>query len=113
EFTLSLPNEFKTYRGSTKRVLKTAMAEIVPEVVLNRMDKKGFATPEEKWFRNPKESSFRDQVLQVAKDFPQIFSEKGLAREMDAVLSHQKPYTHVFWRILTFGIWIRTFGVEL
>ncbi|MEO8205305.1 MAG: asparagine synthase (glutamine-hydrolyzing) [Chthoniobacterales bacterium] len=113
EFTLSLPNEFKTYRGSTKRVLKAAMAGIVPQTVINRMDKKGFATPEEQWFRNPKESSFRDQVLQTARDFPELFSEEGLSREINAVMNHQKPFTHVFWRIFSFGIWIQTFGVKI
>ncbi len=45
DFCFSLPNNHKVHRGETKRILRSAMRGIVPDVVLDRKDKTGFITP--------------------------------------------------------------------
>ncbi|HYE86941.1 MAG TPA: asparagine synthase (glutamine-hydrolyzing), partial [Vicinamibacterales bacterium] len=49
EFVFSLPSRDLVGGGVTKRVLRAAMRGLVPEVVLDRTDKIGFATPERDW----------------------------------------------------------------
>jgi asparagine synthase (glutamine-hydrolysing) len=113
EFTLSLPDEFKTRNGITKRILKAAMTNVVPEKVLNRTDKKGFATPEEQWLRDDNAGEFRGLLLRTANEHPALFSAEGVEAELDAMLARKKAFSSVFWRIITFGAWAERFGVEV
>ena len=50
EFIFSLPEEYLIDgRGVTKSVFRRAMRGIVPDAILDRRDKVGFATPEARW----------------------------------------------------------------
>jgi len=50
EFVLSLPEEFVIDRdGVSKAVFRRAMRGLVPDAILDRRDKIGFATPEHDW----------------------------------------------------------------
>lgn len=54
EFVLSLPEEFLVDGGGrTKSLFRMAMRGIVPDAVLERSDKVGFATPMRRWMRQP------------------------------------------------------------
>ena len=53
ELSIALGNRHKIVGGDTKRVLRRAMAGILPEDVRKRRDKLGFTTPEESWLRGP------------------------------------------------------------
>src|ERR1051325_4005062 len=109
EFTLSLPDEFKTRDGITKRILKSAMTNVVPEKVLNRTDKKGFATPEERWLRDDKKEEFRGFLVRTANEHPALLSATGIKQELDSMLAGKSAFSNVFWRIITFGAWAERF----
>jgi asparagine synthase (glutamine-hydrolysing) len=50
DFLFSLPEHFLVSpKGETKSVFRAAMRGIVPDTILNRRDKIGFATPERHW----------------------------------------------------------------
>lgn len=50
EFVLSLPEEYLiSNQGETKHIFRAAMRGIVPNEILDRRDKIGFATPEADW----------------------------------------------------------------
>src|SRR4029077_19874850 len=50
EFILQLPEEYLiSPEGTTKNVFRLAMQGLVPEAILGRKDKIGFATPEQSW----------------------------------------------------------------
>ena len=112
EFTLSLPDEFKTQDGITKRILKAAMRDAMPAKVIERTDKKGFATPEEHWLRADPSGKFRAAILETAHAHPGIFSPSGTEAELRLFHERRKPFSNLFWRILTFGVWARRFGVQ-
>ena len=49
-FILSLPEDYIVGRdGTSKAVFRHAMRGIVPDCILDRRDKVGFATPEQTW----------------------------------------------------------------
>ncbi|WP_420129553.1 asparagine synthase (glutamine-hydrolyzing) [Longimicrobium sp.] len=53
EFIFSLPEEYLIDgRGVTKSVFRRAMRGIVPDAILDRRDKVGFATPEARWLES-------------------------------------------------------------
>ena len=53
EKTLATPNTRKIEKGITKSILREAMKGYLPEMIRQRKDKVGFATPQETWFRLP------------------------------------------------------------
>ena len=112
EFTLGLPDDFKTRDGVTKRILKSAMRDAMPSKVIGRTDKKGFATPEEHWLRADPKGEFRSILLDTARENPLVLSAAGVEAEFDQFIQRRKPFSNVFWRMITFGIWARRFGIE-
>ncbi len=64
EFALTVPGERKVERGLSKAFLRRALAGVVPPEILNRRDKKGYATPLAPWLRGP----LRRQVWDFLND---------------------------------------------
>ncbi|HEX7071667.1 MAG TPA: asparagine synthase (glutamine-hydrolyzing), partial [Rhodothermales bacterium] len=60
EFALSLPDESLFFRGESKWVLRRAMRGIVPDSILDRRDKVGFATPWRTWWDAEQGSALRE-----------------------------------------------------
>ncbi len=105
EFDLALGNDHKIVGGDTKRVLRKGMAGILPEVVKERRDKLGFATPEQIWFRGPLRGLVEDGIEQALAHYPGLMNADGvraLAREM---LDGDRPVDFTLWRIVNLGIW--------
>lgn len=62
DFVRTLPVSHKFHRGQGKRVLKAALAGMIPDSVLNR-PKRGFAIPFAKWIRRlPTVTAFADGI---------------------------------------------------
>ena len=110
EMALSLPDEFKIHRGVTKRILKSALRDIVPPAIVGRRDKLGFATPEELWMRRPG-SEFADLIRGAADQCPEIFDAIGLEHTWDKFVDGA-PYNPVLWRIAMFTVWARVFNMR-
>lgn len=54
QFAFELNNEDKVKNGLTKRVLRNALSDELPDQIVKRTDKKGFVTPGEvKWLKGP------------------------------------------------------------
>ncbi|MCX8514228.1 MAG: asparagine synthase (glutamine-hydrolyzing), partial [Burkholderiales bacterium] len=64
ELIFSMPDEFKIYNGVTKRVLRDGLDGVLPNKIKNRMNKLGFATPEEIWLRD-NEIIFRQLISEA------------------------------------------------
>ncbi len=62
EKTLSLPSDMIIRNGMTKYILRESMKDIVPEKIVRRKDKLGFATPQDEWFR---EMLFKKYILEI------------------------------------------------
>ena len=84
----------------------------MPGKVLQRTDKKGFATPEEHWLRADPGGKFREAIIETACANPAILSPAGVETELRLFHERRKPFSNLFWRILTFGVWVRRFGVQ-
>lgn len=49
EWAFTLPHEFKLHRGENKRVVREAVRPYVPAPIVDRRDKMGFVSPQERW----------------------------------------------------------------
>ncbi|MES2949209.1 MAG: asparagine synthase (glutamine-hydrolyzing) [Pseudomonadota bacterium] len=103
DFLLTLPEEYLiSAQGETKHIFRMAMRGIVPDVVLNRRDKIGFATPERNWLLQ-----MAPQVrewLREPIDVP-FFKQAEVLRSFDAVVSGKLPFSWQVWRWINFTRW--------
>lgn len=108
EFAMSLPAELKVRNMSGKYLLRKAMAERLPDEILNR-NKKGFPTPIRPWLRN----QLFEQVSSILSDGRMV--ERGLFKPeaiKQLLVEHKRgssAATEGCWRLLNFELWCRIF----
>jgi asparagine synthase (glutamine-hydrolysing) len=110
-FAFALPESYLvSCGGETKHILRAAMRGIVPDEILDRRDKIGFATPELNWLRQ-----IRTQARAWIEDAAEVpFLKTTAMLEMfDRVMDGQAPFTWQIWRWINFGRWHRTVFLPL
>lgn len=107
ELLLSLPESFLISRtGETKSVFRAAMRGIVPDDVLDRRDKIGFATPEREWLL-----SMADTVrgwLREDLGLP-FFNQQEVVKAFDQIVSGKQAFSWQVWRWINFSRWYASF----
>lgn len=103
DFLLTLPEQYLIAdNGESKRILRAALRGIVPEAILDRRDKIGFATPERDWLA---------QIAPQAREW--LREETGLpfldqpriVRDFDAMMDGRRPFSWQAWRWINFIRW--------
>ncbi|QPS80723.1 MULTISPECIES: asparagine synthase (glutamine-hydrolyzing) [Delftia] len=103
DFLLTLPEEYLVApNGETKHLLRRAMRGLVPDEVLNRRDKIGFATPERDWLMQMA-PQVRDW-LRHPLGLP-FFRQDEVLRAFDQVVAGQRPFSWQVWRWINFTRW--------
>ncbi|CAB4709687.1 MAG: asparagine synthase (glutamine-hydrolyzing) [Actinobacteria bacterium] len=94
---------------TTKKIVRRALADVLPPAVAARTDKLGFATPEAVWFRG----ALGDFAADVFSS--QAFRERGFVNA-DAALSRLDAHRRgtldagfELWRALNVELWARSF----
>ena len=100
----SLPSSYKYGKGTTKRLLKRAVAGRLPDEILKR-PKKGFGIPVARWLRGPL-GPLVDRLLAPDRLRAQgLFRPEEVARRVGehraGVRDHRKP----LWTLLMFQLW--------
>jgi len=113
EFDLALGNDHKIVGGDTKRVLRKGMTGILPDVVKERRDKLGFATPEEIWFRGPLRPQIEKGIESTLERYPGLMNATGVRALAKDMLDGNRPLDFTLWRIVNLGIWGERFGVTM
>lgn len=100
---LSLPESYLiSPKGETKSVFRAAMRGIVPDDVLDRRDKIGFATPEQVWLASMVETI--RGWLRVDLHLP-FFDQAEALREFELIMAGKKPFSWQVWRWINFCRW--------
>lgn len=105
DFMLSLPEHYLVSPdGETKHLLRASLRGIVPDEVLDRRDKVGFATPEQQWLVD-----MADVVrpwLKADLGLPFLDQPKLLAH-FEEVVAGRRAYSWQIWRWVNFALWYR------
>ncbi len=112
EFIHSLPDNFKYHHGVTKRILKSAMTNLIPNQIINRTDKMGFVTPESNWVRSQGTVDFRAHIIEAIDAAQGLLTNEVLAI-FDDMVAGRRPFNYFIWRVLSFGAWIKRFNVSV
>ena len=110
ERTLATKTSEKISNGVTKNILRKAMQGILPEKIRTRMDKVGFETPQDEWFRTP----IFQKYIRVIID-SESFGDRGY---FDVQKVHELYRNHLegkisiskeIWKWIHLELWFREF----
>jgi asparagine synthase (glutamine-hydrolysing) len=110
ERTLSLPSDVIIKNGMTKYFLRYALRDYLPPEIAQRKDKKGFDTPEDKWFRTELFKSFVMDILSSNR-----FIQRGYIDSKKAIdkykqhLNGQINISKEIWKWINLELWFRRF----
>jgi asparagine synthase (glutamine-hydrolysing) len=110
ERTLSLPSDVIIKNGMTKHFLREALKNYLPPEIVRRRDKKGFDTPEDKWFRS---ELFKSLIMDILSS--QSFTQRGYIDSKKAInkyLQHLKGEINIskeIWKWINLELWFRKF----
>jgi asparagine synthase (glutamine-hydrolysing) len=112
EFLLRLPEEYLLGPdGTSKRVFRAAMRGLVPDTILDRRDKIGFATPERTWFMKLRPWVDATLASPTAQAIPAL-NLPAMIAEWQAIAAGQRPFDFRVWRWVNFIRWAERFQVE-
>lgn len=110
QFIFTLPEHFLVAdNGETKSVFRSAMSELLPDAIVRRKDKIGFATDELAWIQNS--SSWVEGLLDKAREYKFINASR-LTDIWQRVRSGNSRQTTLLWRHLNLLSWAVMFGVD-
>ena len=105
EFTLSLPEDLLIAGdGTSKAVFREAMRGLVPDPILDRKDKIGFATPEAAWLRQVHPWVRTILAGDLATEIPALKSDI-MQRQWQAFLDGRARYDSRIWRWINLLRW--------
>lgn len=109
-FLLKLPEEYLIGPdGTSKRIFRAAMRGIVPDPVLDRRDKIGFATPEQQWFTHLR--PWVEKTLDTADIIP-VFNAPVLRQGWQSLIQSKNGFDFRPWRWVNLIRWVERFAVE-
>jgi asparagine synthase (glutamine-hydrolysing) len=109
EFVFRLPAHYKLRGSVSKGILREAMAGIVPDQILRRNDKIGFATPVGRWIAGCMDSGVRPVLLSKRCRERGIFDVKKIEKLLDKQARGQASVEHSIFRWLSVELWFRLF----
>jgi asparagine synthase (glutamine-hydrolysing) len=108
EFTMRLAPRLKVRGLSLKRVLKTAVSDLLPAEILNR-PKRGFGVPLDRWFRQDLQTYMTSMLGPGASVRAHV--DPGA---LDALMQEHKAgkasHGHALWALLTLEVFLRNHG---
>jgi len=101
----SLPESYLIdAEGTSKSVFRQAMRGIVPDAILNRRDKVGFATPE-RWWLTQLEGWIRLSLEEEGMASLPFLNLDAARHEFEAVCRGQRPFGFHIWRWVNLLRW--------
>ena len=113
-FSNTIPRAYKLDLFRTKKVLKNAFRNDLPNFLFNQ-PKRGWFSPGAKWFRDPDFEKFAREVLSI--DYYEgtriLFNWSAVEEMLDKHISKEKYNLTILWAILTFQVWAKQYQVKI
>ncbi len=106
EFAYSLPSRQLVRDGLTKVILRRAMSGVIPDVVRDRTDKVGFATPEREWLIGPLRVQTEAALAGLRRRG--LVPSSAIDQAWRRLLSGRGSSGNV-WRLANLELWMRQF----
>jgi asparagine synthase (glutamine-hydrolysing) len=107
EFVATMPVEWKLSGLTTKRVLREAAKDLLPDSILRR-PKMGFPVPFAIWSRGPWHGLVRDVLLDRRARERGLFDAPQVTRLLDDHAAGRTEGGDILWSLLNLELWYRT-----
>jgi hypothetical protein len=112
-FVLALPEDYIiSTDGTTKAIFRQAMRGIVPDVILDRNDKIGFAAPDKQWLLTLRAPVERLLASETAMQISAI-NLKEIQSQWSGVVAGRNPFNLRVWRWINLILWVQKFAVNV
>ncbi len=111
ELALAVPDSTKVRGFATKRLLRRAVAPLLPTEVL-RAKKQGFSIPAAAWFRGPLEPFARDVLSPSVVTRQGFFRPAAVTALIDRHVQGREDLSRQIWNVLAFTLWYERYVVE-
>jgi asparagine synthase (glutamine-hydrolysing) len=109
EFALSVPGDRHVRRFAKKRLLRRAVAPLVPEAIL-KARKRGFAIPAAGWLRGELQPFAREVLSQEKIREQGYFDPAAVSGLLDAHVAGREDWSRQLWGLLSFSLWFDRFA---
>jgi len=106
QFAFHLGFDLKFRAGATKWLLRQAVSDVLPAMVLNRR-KIGFDTPAEAWMKGPHAGFVRDLLLSTQARERGLWNTKEVTKLLDA--PDEPRWFDRVWKLTCIEAWARNF----
>ena len=106
-FLFTIPAEQKINDGITKLILRKSLANDLPDEILNRKDKIGFATPEQKWMRTTLAEVLSDVFHSKGFQERGLYKMPVLIKYFDDFLAGKFETSYIIWRWFNLEKWFQ------
>ncbi len=111
EFALSLPSAFAiSGDGTSKSVLRVALRSLVPDEILERRDKVGFAAPEARWLKSLRPWIEAKLNSPAAQSIP-VLHWATVTEQWNKLFAGEVAFDPRFWRWLNLIAWVEGHSV--
>jgi asparagine synthase (glutamine-hydrolysing) len=111
ELALALPRRLRVRGFAKKRLLRKAVAPLVPSQVA-RGRKQGFSIPAAAWLRGDLEPFAREVLSPAAVARQGFLRPEAVTRLIDAHVGRKEDLSRQLWGLLAFTLWFERYGVQ-
>jgi len=108
EFVFSLPSSYRLRGLTTKYILKKAVADILPQEIINR-PKKGFGSPIAKWIEHELKNQIITKLDKKRLKKQEIFNAQEVQKILNQHFQHKKNNRMKIWSLFMFQNWYDNF----
>lgn len=108
-FIFSLPPEFKIHDGLGKAILRRALKNDIPPLILDRRDKIGFVTPEAQWFRTEMKDLLTDVFHSSSLRNRGFYRTQKLQTLFRKHVEGSADASRPLWRAFHLEMWMRKY----
>jgi asparagine synthase (glutamine-hydrolysing) len=108
-FAATLPPALKARGFGLKRVLKTAVRDLMPDELLDR-PKRGFGVPLDRWFREDLDAYVGATLGSEGSRVKQHLAPAAVDRLLAEQRSGERNHGHALWTLLTLEVFLRKEG---
>lgn len=106
ELACRMPAWMRIRGGVSKWALREAGRGLVPDVILDRRDKKGYPTPTSRWFRGPLAAFLESRLAKRALLSEDFVSTAAVRTLLDEHRAGRADHGDALWKALNLEIWM-------
>jgi asparagine synthase (glutamine-hydrolysing) len=107
EFALNLPAHMKLHGARTKSILRQAVKNMVPQLVLEK-PKEGFSIPMKHWLCTSLKPMMLDLLSKAALQKHGYFDYHVVAKWIQEHLDGRANHSHRLWALMVFEMWYQS-----